>query len=80
MTCKTSVDGTEWWSYRWDHRNRLVEVQQRADPAGSAGEFSYLQHRVLYRYDGLDRMIARRNDNDVWQRFVHDGRKRSAWG
>ena len=59
-------------TYTWDHRDRLIEVRQ-ADAAGNPG------FRVLYGYDGADRLVTRQVDAsgdgvfELTERYVIEG-------
>lgn len=60
--------------YRWDHRNRLVEIVRRQGAGGS------VEWRVEYEYDIFNRRVEKRVDLDgdgaggaIVERYVHDG-------
>ena len=59
-------------TYTWDHRDRLIEVRG-ADAAGNLG------FRVLYGYDGADRLVTRQVDAsgdgvfELTERYVIEG-------
>ncbi|MEL7265517.1 MAG: RHS repeat-associated core domain-containing protein, partial [Planctomycetota bacterium] len=72
---KRRADGTEMWSYTWDHRNRLTRVEFREDPSGNVSESTSINKTVEHEYDAFNQWIGRHvTENGVTETtsFVHD--------